>query len=60
MRSSGSVRTLVVKGGTEERSGVVVRGSEVERGEGEGGGRICELLGVKEGVELFEDMAECV
>lgn len=60
MRSSGSVRTLVVKGGMEERSESMVRGSEVERGEGEGGGRICELLGVRSGVELFEDMAECV
>jgi hypothetical protein len=38
----------------------MVRGSEVERGEGEGGGRICELLGVKRGVESFEDMAEWV
>lgn len=59
MRSSGSVMMFVVKGGIE-RSGVIVRGSEVDSGEGEGGGRVCELLGVKRGVELFEDMAECV
>ena len=58
MRSSGSVKTLVDKGGIEERSGVMVSSSEVERGEGEGG-RICELLGVRSGVELFEDTAEC-
>jgi hypothetical protein len=60
MRSSGSVRALVVNGGMEERSGAMVRGSEVERGEGEVGGRICELLGVKRGVESLEDMAEWV
>lgn len=60
IRSSGSVRTLVVNGGMEERSGAMVRGSEVERGEGEGVGKICELLGLKRGVESFEDVAEWV
>ncbi len=60
MRSSGSVRTLVVRGGMEERSGVMMRGSAVESGEGDGWGRIWDVLGVRSGVELFEDMAECV
>jgi len=43
----------------EERSGAIVRGSEVESGEGDGGGRVCELLGVRSGVELIEDIGEC-
>lgn len=60
MRSSGSVKICVVKGGMEERSGSLVRGSEVERGEGEGGGRVWELEGVRSGVELLLDMADCV
>jgi hypothetical protein len=38
----------------------MVRGSEVERGEGEGVGKNCELLGLKRGVESFEDVAEWV
>jgi hypothetical protein len=60
MRSSTSVRIRVVKGGMEERSGVFVRGSEVENGEGEGGGRVWEFEGVRRGVELLLDMAEYV
>lgn len=50
----------VVRGGMEERSGTLVADVEVERGEGEGGGRVWEVEGVRRGVEVLEDMAEWV
>jgi hypothetical protein len=62
-RSIVLVSTYVVRGGTPARgseSDVELRAWEVESGEGEGGGRFCEDAAPRTGVELLEDMAECV